>query len=79
MASHSQENPHTETTLEMSNSPQHEEENLFPEIPYVVPHEELNQFRGITRSYARQIRSFPLSPLLPHRKQVKRIVVNTSD
>jgi hypothetical protein len=79
MASHSQDNPHTLITPETSNSPQHEEENLFAAIPYALPQEELNQFRRITRAYARQIGSFPLAPLLPHRKQVSRPVVDTPD
>jgi hypothetical protein len=79
MASHSEDNPHTESTPKTSNSPHHEEENLFPEIPYALPHEELNQFKIITRSYARQIGSLPLAPLLPRRKQVSRSVVDTPD
>jgi hypothetical protein len=79
MASHSQDNPHTLSTPEMSNSPQQEEEHLFPEIPYALPHEELNQFRRITRAYARQIRALPLALLLPRRKQVSRPVVDTPD
>jgi hypothetical protein len=65
MASHSQDNPHTLSTPEMSNSPQHKEENMFPDIPYALPHEELNQFRRITRAYARHIGAFPLALLLP--------------
>jgi hypothetical protein len=52
MASHSQDNPHTLSTPEMSNSPQQEEEHIFPEIHYSLPHKELNQFRIITRAYA---------------------------
>jgi hypothetical protein len=52
MASHSQDNPHTLSTPEVGNSPQPEEEQLFPEIPYALPHEELNQFRRLTRAYA---------------------------
>jgi hypothetical protein len=44
MASHSQDNPHTLSTPETSNSPQPEEESFHPEIPYALPHEELNQF-----------------------------------
>jgi hypothetical protein len=79
MASQSQDNPHTESTPEMSNSPQNEEENLFPKIPYALPHEELNQFIRIIRAYTRQIGSFPLALLLPHRKQVGRPVVDTLD
>jgi hypothetical protein len=39
----------------------------------------LNQFKRITRSYARQIGALPLSPLLPHRKQERRPVVDTPD
>jgi len=62
----------------MSNSPQHEEvEHLFPEIPYALSHEELNQFKRIPRPYAQKIRALPLGPLLPHRKQVIRSVVDT--
>ena len=53
MASHSQDSPHTLSTPETSKSPQQEEEHLFPEIPYTLTHEELNQFRRITRAYAR--------------------------
>jgi hypothetical protein len=41
MDSHSQDNPHTLSTLEMSNSPQQEEEHLFLQIPYALPREEL--------------------------------------
>jgi hypothetical protein len=61
----------------MSNSPQPEEEKLYPDIPYALPHEELNQFRRITRAYARQIGALSLAPILPRRKQVRRPVVNT--
>ena len=77
MDSHSQDNPHTLSTPKMSNSPQQEEEHLFPEIPYGLPHEELSQFRRITRAYTQQIESFPLALLLPHRKQVRRTMVDT--
>jgi hypothetical protein len=79
MASHSQDNPHTLSTPEMSNSPQHEEEHMFPDIPYALPHEELNQFRRITRAYARQIGALPLAPLLPRRKKISRPVVESPD
>jgi hypothetical protein len=79
MASHSQYNPHTLSTHETSNSPQHEEEHLFPDIPYTLPHEEFNQFRRITRSYARQIVALPLDMLLPQRKQVSRTTIDTPD
>ena len=79
MASHSQDNPHTLSTHETTKSPQQEEEHLFPEIPYTLPHEELNQFRRIIRAYTRQIGSLPLAPLLPRRKQVRRPVVDTPD
>jgi hypothetical protein len=79
MASHSQDSPHTLSTLEMSNSPYKEEEHLFPDIPYALPHEELNQFRRIARSYARQIGALPLASLLPRRKQIRRLVVKSPD
>jgi hypothetical protein len=36
----------------MSDSPQPEEELVFPDIPYALPHEELNKFRRLTRAYA---------------------------
>jgi hypothetical protein len=52
MASPSQDNPHTLSIPEMDNSPQPEEEPFHPEIPYTLPHEEVNQFRRITRAYA---------------------------
>jgi hypothetical protein len=42
MASHSQDNPHTLSTPETRNSPQHKEERLFPDILYALPHEELH-------------------------------------
>jgi hypothetical protein len=52
MASQFQDNPHTENTLDMSNSPQHEEEeHMYPEITYALPHEEINKFRRTTRAY----------------------------
>jgi hypothetical protein len=79
MDSHSQDNTHTVSTLKTSNSLQQEEEHLFPEIPYSLPHEELNQFKRITRAYARQIGALPLALLIPRRKQVSRPVVNTPD
>jgi hypothetical protein len=52
MASHSHENPHTLSTPKMSDSPQHKGQQLFHDIPYGIPHEELNQFIRITRAYA---------------------------
>jgi hypothetical protein len=65
MASHSQEIHHTESTPNMSNSPQNEEEeHLYPKIPYSLPHEELNKFRRITIAYAQQIRALPLATSL---------------
>jgi hypothetical protein len=80
MASHSQDIPHTQSTLDTSNSPQHEEEeHMYPEILYALPHEELNKFRRITRAYPRQIKALPLAPLLPRRKQISRPVVDTPD
>jgi hypothetical protein len=77
MVSHSQDKPHTLSTPEISKSPQHEEEHLFPTIPYALPREELNQFRRITRDYTRKIDSFPLAPLLRQRKQIRRPVVDS--
>jgi hypothetical protein len=79
MASHSQDIPHTLSTPKMSNSPQQEEEHIFPKIPYSLPHKELNQFRRITRAYAQKIRALPLSLSLPRRKQVRKPVVDTPD
>jgi hypothetical protein len=79
MASHSQDNPHTLSTPEMSNSPQDEEEHLYPDIPYALPHEELNQFRRITRAYARQIGALSLALILPRRQKISRPVVDTPD
>jgi hypothetical protein len=79
MASHYQDNPHTLSTPETSNSPQQEKEHLYHEFPYSLPHEGLNQFRRITRAYARQIGSLPLAPLLPRRKKVSRPMVNTPE
>jgi hypothetical protein len=55
MASHPTDNPRLLSTPEMGNSPKSEEEPFHPEIPYALPHEEVNQFRRITRAYARQI------------------------
>jgi hypothetical protein len=69
MDSHSQENPHTKNTPTTSNSSQHKEEKcVYPEIPYILPHEELNKFKKITRAYAQQIRESHLAPLIPLRK-----------
>jgi hypothetical protein len=53
MASHPIENPCLLSTPEESNSPKSEEEPFHPEIPYALPHKEVNQFRRITRAYAR--------------------------
>jgi hypothetical protein len=52
MASHSQDNPNTLITPETSNSPQDKEERMYPDIPYALLQDELNQFRRITRAYA---------------------------
>jgi hypothetical protein len=53
MASHSQDNPHTKNTPTTSNSSQHkEEECMYPEITYILPHGESNKFKVITKSYA---------------------------
>jgi hypothetical protein len=64
----------------MSKSPQHEEEeHLYLEILYSLPHKELNKFRRITRAFPRQIGALPLAPLLPQRKKIIRPVVDTLD
>jgi hypothetical protein len=63
----------------MSNSPHPEEEHLFPDISYALPHEELNQFRRITKAYTRHIGAFPLAPILPRRQKISRPVVDTPD
>jgi hypothetical protein len=76
MCSHSQDSPHTLSTPEMNNSTQQEEEHLFPRISYAIPHEELNQFSRITRSYTQKFGSLLLALLHPHRKQVSRPVVD---
>ena len=52
---------------------------MFPDIPYSLPHEELNQFRRITRAYAQQIGVFPLALLLPRRKKISIPVVESPD
>jgi hypothetical protein len=52
MASPSQDSPHMLSILEMDNSPHPEEEPFHHEIPYALPHEDVNQFRRITRAYA---------------------------
>ena len=39
----------------------------------------MNQFRRITRAYARQIDAFPFTPILPRRKKQSILVVNTPD
>jgi hypothetical protein len=64
MASPSQYIPHTLSIPERDSSPQLEEEPFHPEIPYVLPHEEENQLRRITRAYAQQIGAFSLAPIL---------------
>jgi hypothetical protein len=65
MASQPQDNPHMLSTLEMSNSPQPEEEPFHLEIPYALPHDEVNQFRRITRAYTRQIGALTITLILP--------------
>ena len=77
MASHSQDNPHTLSTPETSNSPHPKEEPLYLDIPYALPHEELNQFRRITRAYDLQIGALSLAPILPRRKKISQLVVDT--
>jgi hypothetical protein len=75
MASHSIDNPHTLSAPKEGNSPQPDEEPFHPEIPYALPHEEVNQFRRIIRAYARQIDVFFLAPILPGRKKQSKLVV----
>jgi hypothetical protein len=79
MASHSIDIPHTLRNPKVGNSPQPEEEPFHPEIPYVVPHKEVNQFRIIIRSYARQIDVLSLAPILPQIKKQSRPMVSTPD
>jgi hypothetical protein len=79
MASHPTDNPRLLSTPEADSSPHSEGEPFHPEIPYALPHEEVNQFRRITRAYARQIDMFPFTPILPRRKQQSRLVVSTPD
>jgi len=80
MTSHSQEIPHTKSTPNTTKSPQHKEkEHLYPEIPYSLPHKELNNFKRITRAYTRQIGSLPLALLLCQRKQIIRPIFDTHD
>jgi hypothetical protein len=75
MARPSQDNTHTSSIPEMDNSPQPEEEPFHLEIPY----EEVNQFRRITRAYARKIGALSLAPILPRRNQQRRPVVSNPD
>jgi hypothetical protein len=79
MVSHSTDKPHTLSTPKAGNSPQPEEEHFHPEIPYALPHEEVNQFRRIKRAYTRQISVLSSAPIPPQRKQQRRPVVITPD
>jgi hypothetical protein len=79
MDSHPKDNPRLLSTLEADNSPHSEEGPIHPEIPYALPHEEVNQFKRITRDNARRIGVFPFTPILPRRKQHSRLVVSTPD
>jgi hypothetical protein len=79
MASNPIDNPPLPSTPELDSSPHSEEGHLHPEIPYALPHEELNQFRRITKAYSQQINTFPFTPILPRRKQQRRLVVSTLD
>jgi hypothetical protein len=63
----------------VDNSPHSEEGYLHPEIPYALAHEEVNQFRRITRDYAIQISAFPFTPILPRRKKQGRPMASTPD
>jgi hypothetical protein len=79
MANHPTNIPRLQSTPETSNSSKFEEEPFHPEIPYALPHEEVNQFRRITRAYTRQIDALSLTPILHQRKQQRRSVVSTPD
>jgi hypothetical protein len=52
---------------------------MYLDIPYALPHAELNQFRRITRAYARQIGVLSLAPILPRRQKISRPLVDTPD
>jgi hypothetical protein len=69
MGIHPTDNPPLPSAPKVDKSPQSEEGYLHPEIPYTLPHEEVNQFRRITRAYAQKISTFPFTPILPQRKQ----------
>jgi hypothetical protein len=79
MASHPTDIPWLLSTPKMGNSPKYEEEPFHPEVPYALPCKEVNQFRRITRAYARQTSALSLTPILPRRKQQSRLVVITPD
>jgi hypothetical protein len=79
MASHPTDNPLLLSTPKVGNSPKSEEEHFHPKILYAIPHEKVNQFKRITRAYARQIGALSLSPILPRRKQQSRPVVSTPE
>jgi hypothetical protein len=65
MASHPTEILPLPSNPEVDNLPHSKEGYLHPEIPYALPHEEVNQFRRITRAYAQKIGAFPFTPILP--------------
>jgi hypothetical protein len=46
---------------------------MYLDIPYALPHEELNQLRRIIRAYTRQIDALSLEPMLLRRKIKKKI------
>jgi len=67
------------STPKTSNSPQPEEEPFHPEIPYALPHKEVNQFRQITRAYTPRIGALPITLILSQRKQQSRPVFSIPD
>jgi hypothetical protein len=79
MASHPTDNPPLPSTPKEDKSPHFEEGYLQPEINCALPHEEVNQFRRITKTYAKQISAFPFTPILPRRKQQSILVVSTPE
>jgi hypothetical protein len=79
MVLHPIDNPLLPSNPEADNSPNSKEGPIHPEIPYALPHEEVNQFRRITRAYTWQIETFPFTPILPQRKEQSILVLITPD
>jgi hypothetical protein len=51
--------------------------DLHPDIPFTISHEEVDAFRIITREYDQQIKELPLAPLLPRRRRTVKPIVTT--